>query len=686
MPRWPAASDPGRDAGLGGGSDVQARRRQVAGAFGRDGALAGALAGFRPRAAQVEMALAVFDAIAVRGTLAAEAGTGTGKTFAYLVPALLAGGKILVAAGTKTLQDQIYDKDLPAACRALNVTVEAALLKGRQNYVCRLRLERTAASGTLGSPQEARDLQRIARFARTSQTGDRSEIPGLPEDAAVWPTVSSTRDNCLGQECAHFEACFVMRARRRALAADVVVVNHHLLLADMALREERDAELLPNADVVIVDEAHHLARVAADFFGANWSLQQLIDAGADAMRIGLHAARDGASWPQLARDLEQAARGLRLSLGEAGVQGRARLDFEALAGVGAVGEESIPAGIGAVDRALSALEAAVSGNEGRDAELDLLLPRVRALRATVAPWGARRADDSAGTAQVVRWVSATAHGAQFHATPLSCADAFARAREQREQAWILTSATLAVGQRFGPFLDELGLSGATARSWESPFDFARQALLYLPSPLPAPQDERFPERVADAVWPVLRASGGRAFILCSTLRAPARVAQRLQQLMEGSGERLPLLVQGESNRRAMLADFRRLGNAVLVGSVSFWEGIDVRGDALALVAIDKLPFAPPDDPVVAARIRRLRAEGRNPFLEYQLPQAITLLRQGVGRLIRDDHDRGVLMILDERLLSRSYGQTILASLPPFARTRDLDEACAFFAPAAGTRP
>ncbi len=657
---------------------VQRCRETVLAAFAADGALAGGIKGFRQRDSQREMALAVFDAIVQRTTLAAEAGTGTGKTLAYLVPALLAGGKVLISAGTKTLQDQIFDKDLPAVSRALGLTVDSAILKGRQNYVCRLRLERTQESGMLGSLDDVRALQHVVRFARLSESGDRAELAEVAETSAIWPAVTSTRDNCLGSECAHFETCYVVRARRRALAADVVVVNHHLLMADMALREETDTELLPNADVVIVDEAHHLTRIAADFFGQGWSLQQLVELGADVLRIGLQHARDGASWPDLVRAVEAAARSVRLCLAEAGLAPRARAAYERVARDGAV-----PAAVAVLDESLAVLQAALQQNAGRETELDLLSPRTARLRDLLAVWKRTPfADDGTAPPDVVLWVAATTHGAQFHATPLSCADAFARARQERSQAWILTSATLTTGQRFDPFLRELGLPGATALRWDSPFDFPRQALLYLPSPMPNPQDADFGALVAEAAWPVVQASRGRAFILCSTLRAVTRVSARLRELMLEAGDALPLLVQGDANRRSMLAEFRRLGNAVLVGSVSFWEGIDVRGDALSVVVIDKLPFAPPDDPLVAARIRQLQSQGRNAFRDFQLPHAITLLRQGVGRLIRDDGDRGVLMILDERLLSRSYGTTILASLPPFARTRSQEQACGFLAVAA----
>jgi ATP-dependent DNA helicase DinG len=475
----------------------------------------------------------------------------------------------------------------------------------------------------------------------------------------------------------------------------VVVVNHHLFLADLALRDDAVRDFLPSVDTVILDEAHQLPKVAADFFGTGWSLAQLADLAQDARALGLAKAAGGAAWVPLTQGVEAAARNLRLLLTEAGLAAGTRVALERCAA-----KTTLKRGIAGVDDALAALAAAVKANNGRDVELDALGPRLASLRAETAAWlaalepaeaeGAGQAGEAeaeraqAGeateeaAAQRVRWIAVTAHGAQFHATPLAPGAAFARAREQQVQAWILTSATLTLAGSFAPFVADIGLPQARTERWESPFDFQQQALLYLPKPLPSPLRSDFPEQVADAVWPVIAAAGGRAFVLCSTLRAVERVAARLKDAMQRDQMMLPLLVQGSSTRRALLEEFRRQGNAVLVGSVSFWEGIDVRGDALSVVAIDKLPFAPPDDPVVEARIRRLKSLGRNPFLEYQLPEAVTLLKQGVGRLIRDERDRGVLMILDERLLGKPYGRTVLASLPPFARTRDEAVACAFF--------
>jgi ATP-dependent DNA helicase DinG len=624
------------------------------------------------------MALAVHDAIAAGGTLIAEAGTGTGKTFAYLVPALLSGGKVLVSTGTKPLQDQLFRKDLPAVQRALGLNVQMALLKGRANYLCLHRMERAEGEALLATRQDVAHLRTIRRFASATATGDRAELGAVPENAAVWPLVTSTRENCLGAECPRYSECFVFKARREAQAADVVVVNHHLFLADLALRDDAIRDFLPAADTVVLDEAHQLPSIAADFFGVTLSLAQLLDAGRDARALGLARATDGAAWVALASHFERAVRDLRLTLGEAGLATGSRTPLDRVAR-----REELRAALLALDSAGAELARALEINRGRDAELDLLIPRMAELRRQLADWAeAMRTepDDDLGGEDAepsVRWIAVTAHGAQFNRTPLAPAHALGRARAAQPQAWILTSATLTTGGRFDHFVSEVGIDAPTTVRWESPFDFQRQALLYLPQEMPAPSDPDFPERVADAAWPLVRANGGRAFLLCTTLRAVDRVAERLRALMRRDATELPMLVQGTSTRRALIDAFRAAGNAVLVGSVSFWEGIDIRGEALSLVVIDKLPFAPPDDPVVDARIRHVRRLGRNPFNEFQLPEAVMLLKQGAGRLIRDEHDRGVLMILDERVLSRSYGRVVLASLPPFSRTRRESEAVAF---------
>jgi ATP-dependent DNA helicase DinG len=633
------------------------------------------------------MALAVFDTICERSTLLVEAGTGTGKTFGYLVPALAAGGRVLVSVGTRALQDQVFAKDVDAVRRALGAPIEVALLKGRQNYVCRLRLAASQDESILGGETPAAQWRTIERFSRQSVTGDRGELAAIAETAPIWAQVTSTRDTCTGSECPHYGDCFVYRARRLALAADLVVVNHHLFLADLALKDDSVGDLLPAVDTVILDEAHQLPRIAAEFFGRGWSLRQVSELGRDARRHGTRAAADDPGWLGRSQDLEAALRLIRLELAQAGVDPGARVALDRVAGA-----------IGLID-ALERLSGEIAGlvqslksHAGRDPELDLLAPRAIRLRDEVEDWiGALRvlaSSDPAPSDAVdveraaeVRWIAATQVGAQFHATPLDPGAAFARARARQTQAWILTSATLTVDGRFDAYATEMGLAQATTRRWDSPFDFQRQACLYLPrlgshaaSPS-APGD--LSVRVAECAWPLLRAAGGRAFVLCSTLRAVARIAARLRELIDEEAAPLRLLEQGSGTRSALLEEFRRRRDAVLVGSVSFWEGIDVRGDALALVVIDKIPFAPPDDPVVAARIRRLRSLGRNPFSEYQLPEAITLLRQGAGRLIRGERDRGVLVIADERIVDKGYGRIVLASLPPFWQTRDPDEARRF---------
>jgi ATP-dependent DNA helicase DinG len=625
------------------------------------------------------MATTVYRAICDGATLVAEAGTGTGKTFAYLVPALLAGGKLLISTGTKPLQDQLFRKDLPAVLKALKLGAATALLKGRANYLCLHRMARAEVDALLPTRDDARHLRSIVHFAGVTSTGDRAELSDVPEGAAVWPWVTSTRDNCLGSECARFADCFVFKARREAQAADVVVVNHHLFMADLALRDDAIRDFLPAVDTVILDEAHQVPEVAAEFFGTTLSLAQWLELARDSRALGLSRAADGASWTLLTAALERAVRDVRLALGDLGLAAGSRTPLSRLPR-----DPRLQQMFYRLDEEAAKLARAVEINRGRDPELDLLAPRIAELKRGVAEWSkALEERDVETDAPVdededpaVRWVSLSTHGAQFNKTPLAAGRLLARARDAQPQSWILTSATLTSGGRFDHYLAELGIESRTAR-WESPFDFPRQALLYLPQKMPSPFDAGFAEQVAEAAWPLVRANGGRAFVLCTTLRAVDRVADRLRQLMERDDTILPLLVQGSSSRRALLDEFRGTGNAVLVGSASFWEGIDIRGDALSIVVIDKLPFSPPDDPIVEAKIRYLRRIGRNPFNDYQLPEAIVRLKQGVGRLIRDENDRGLLMVLDERLLTKSYGRTVLASLPPFARSRSQDEAVEF---------
>lgn len=638
---------------------------EIESVFAADGALARAIPGYRVRPQQIEMAQRIAAAIDKHGVLVAEAGTGTGKTFAYLVPALMAGGKVILSTGTKTLQDQLFQRDLPMVRDALKAPATVALLKGRANYVCHYHLERARTEGRFLSREEAGHILAIARFAKTTSTGDKSECAVVPEDSAAWAAATSTRDNCLGQECPNAKECFVTAARREAQAADVVVVNHHLFFADVMLRDTGIAELLPACNTVIFDEAHQLPETASLFFGENVSTGQLLDLARDARMEGLAAAQDFAELPDGARMLEKAARDLRLAIpGE-----NARFSLSQLA---PVFHEAVDTVAAELARFGALLESQAERSEG----LEHCWRRAQELALTLKRW--RQTEDTG----LVRWVEVFSQALSLNATPLHIADIFRKQMEGHPRAWIFTSATLAVESDFSHYCAELGLDGgekaADTGCWGSPFDYPNQAVLYVPQGLPDPNSRDYSDEVAKAAWPLIHASRGRAFVLCTSLRAMRRIHELLQARFEAEAFDHPLLLQGEGSRSDLLARFRRLGNAVLVGSQSFWEGVDVRGEALSLVIIDKLPFAPPDDPVLAARIEHMKKAGRNAFMEYQLPRAVINVKQGAGRLIRDEADRGVLMICDPRLITKPYGKRVWRSLPPMRRTRVLEEVLDFF--------
>lgn len=692
--------------------------------FAPDGPLARALPGYVPRPAQVELARAIGQAMRQRGTLVAEAGTGIGKTWAYLVPAFVQGGKVLISTGTRTLQDQLFSRDLPRVRAALAVPVTAALLKGRGNYVCHYHLDRLQGDErALKSRAEVAQLRQIQVFAGISKTGDRADLAQVPEDAEIWQRVTSTRENCLGQECPRIRDCFVLKARRQAQEADVVVVNHALFMADLVLREEGVTDLLPEVDTVIFDEAHQLPDTATRFLGSSVSTHQLLDFCRTAEAAGLAYAREAAPWSEVVRQLETAARELRLACAAlermpgrkatfdaipgpevfdaALAQLRAALDaaVRALAGVAEKHPDLMAAARGGAELSLRLTRWATPGRDGGQArDLEDGWGRDANALAREAPQEdedgeagdpngppspeallqASVAESVSWAGPAVRWVEQGQHHVRLHAAPLSVAQAFSRYRKPG-QAWVLTSATLSVHGDFGHFTRQLGLDDADTGRWESPFDYATQGLLFVPKDMPEPQSPRFTERFVETLMPLLEASPGGALVLCTTLRAVERVAQALGEAIEDAGHDWPLLRQGEATRRDLLERFARLKHPVLVGSASFWEGIDLPGEILTLVAIDKLPFAPPDDPVIEARLRACREQGGNPFAEYQLPEAAISLKQGAGRLIRTEHDWGVLMVGDARLVEKPYGKRLWRGLPPFARTRSLDEALAFYA-------
>ncbi len=627
--------------------------------FSDSGRLATDISGFRPRQSQIDMARAVAQAIAGQTALIVEAGTGTGKTFAYLVPALLWGGKVIVSTGTKNLQDQLFLRDIPVVRKALNAPVSVALLKGRANYVCHFHLERTLQNGRLTAREDVGYLRDISRFIKTTGTGDKAELSNVPENALIWNLVTSTRDNCLGAECAHYQDCFVMKARKEAQQADVVVVNHHLFFADVALKDTGVAELLPSANTVIFDEAHQLPETATLFFGEDISTSQIMELCRDVLAEGLTHARDGADWGALVASLEKSVRDLRLTFPPEGT----RLAFAQIAG----SSPFFPA-LEHLKRMLSHMVEVLATQAERAETIEQC--RVRAVEIGIRLTDWKEATDES-LPPTVLWVEAFSQSVQLHRTPLSIAPIFSKQREGPPRAWIFTSATLAVKQDFTHYSSQLGLTDEKAISLPSPFDYERQPLLYSPTILPQPNSPDYTDAVIDAALPVIEAAGGRTFFLCTTLRAVKKTAERLRDEFERRKLPYPLFVQGEIGRTELLTQFRKAGNAVLIGSQSFWEGVDVPGDALSVVIIDKLPFAPPDDPVLAARITEMEKRGLNGFMHHQLPEAIINLKQGAGRLIRNESDRGVLMICDPRLLSKPYGRRIWQSLPPFARTREL---------------
>ncbi len=669
---------------------------ELARIFADTGTLAQGIPGYRPRAAQHKMAEAVAGAIERSDSVIVEAGTGTGKTFAYLVPAMLWGGKVILSTGTKNLQDQLFLRDIPTVRRALNVPISVSLLKGRANYLCHYHLERAQANGRLASKQDAAWLHEIGRFAKVTSSGDKAELAVVPENAPVWQLVTSTRDNCLGSECPNYKDCFVMRARKEAQQADVVVVNHHLFFADVVLRDTGMAELLPAANTVIFDEAHQLPDTATLFFGETLSTSQLLEICRDTVAEGLSHARDAVDWVAIAAPLERAARDLRLAFGKE----NARLALGQIEADRRIGEPFFDT-LDALEEALSTFVEHLESQAERAETLQQCHRRAVELQQRLGAWrdegkaferprrkhqapAAKRAGGrcaAAGCAGAVRAGNGAlgggffAHGATAPHAAVDCADLYAPARGPSARVGLHVGHVVGEGQ-FHP------LRGAT-RAEQGPFaDAAESVRLRQAGPAvrtarhAAANRRSSPMRGAGGAA-ADRGAGGRTFLLCTTLRAVQRASDLLYEAFAERGLELPLLVQGQASRTELLDRFRELGNAVLVGSQSFWEGVDVRGEALSLVIIDKLPFAPPDDPVLAARMEVLQKKGLSPFAVHQLPHAVITLKQGAGRLIRSESDRGVLAICDTRLVEKPYGRQIWQSLPPFTRTREAQTVVSF---------
>ena len=620
------------------------------------------LPGFAPRAGQQRLAEAIEATLTDGGTLVAEAGTGIGKTLAYLVPVLEQGGRTIISTGTKTLQDQLFFRDLPLVQKALGRNPRSALLKGRGNYLCLYRMQRTREEGLLASRDAVRELEAVHAWSAQTTDGDLSLTPVLRADSPLWPQVTSTADNCLGSACPRFDECHVARARKRAQEADVVVVNHHLLFADMAVRQRGFGEVLPGAEAFIVDEAHQAPETAAQFFSSGLSVRQVSDWCDDLLAEAGQASGALKMVQEPVAECQQALKALQAAAAEHLGDRGSWSDF--------LSTEPVRDGLRRLDETLAGMQPLLEDLGDASRGLESCARRQGELLAVLDQLDA--ADDQ----QAVRWYERRGRGFALHLTPLDIADTFREFRADLDARWVFTSATLAVREDFGHFSRRLGLDEPDTLQVDSPFDYPNQALMWLPEHLPEPREPDFVPRLLDEVRPLIEASGGRAFLLFTSHRALREAAEQLQGDLD-----YPLFVQGEYPRSLLLEQFREAGNGVLLGSASFWQGVDVIGDALSLVVIDKLPFAAPDDPVTRARADAARRAGENPFMSLALPQAVIALKQGAGRLIRDVNDRGALVICDPRLRSRGYGEVFLASLPPMRRAASRDELVAFFADA-----
>lgn len=625
--------------------------------FSSDGVLAQAITGFKPREAQREMATAVAQAVQTGGELVVEAGTGTGKTYAYLAPALRAGKKVIISTGSKALQDQLYGRDLPTIGKALKFAGKTALLKGRSNYLCLERMEQQSMSGGELRDQALSDLMTLRSWSSVTVDGDVSSCSGVAEDSPLWPLVTSTNDNCLGSDCPRYKECFVVKARKKAMDADVVVVNHHLFLADLVVKESGFGELIPDAEVMIFDEAHQIPDIASQYFGQQLASRQLLDLAKDITIAYRTELRDTQQLQKVADRLSQCTQDFRLTLGDPGYRGNLR-DL--------LSDQQIMRMLTLLDDALELCYDVIKLSLGRSALLDAAYERAAQYRTRLKRL---RNIDEPGFSY---WYECSSRHFVLALTPLSVAERFREVMDNRKAAWVFTSATLAVDDEMGHFADRLGVSNAKTLILDSPFDYAHQALLCVPRNLPEPNQRGGGRQLAAMMKPLIDANKGRCFFLCTSHLMMRELAAEFRASMT-----LPVLVQGETSKGQLLKQFLDAGNALLVATSSFWEGVDVRGDALSLVIIDKLPFTSPEDPLLKARMEDCRLRGGDPFKEVQLPDAVITLKQGVGRLIRDVDDRGVLVICDQRLVSRPYGALFLNSLPPTPRTRSIDRAIAF---------
>lgn len=618
--------------------------------LGEEGPIAKLVPGFAAREQQQEMAERVAAALDNGEHLIAEAGTGTGKTFAYLVPALVSKSKVLISTGTKNLQDQLFHKDLPIVSKALGVPATVALLKGRANYLCLHRLDLAEQEGRFRTPEMAHSVIQIREWSVKTVSGDIAEMSSISEDDMIWSSVTSTSDNCLGSDCGYFDKCHLIEARRQAQAADVVVINHHLLFADMMLREEGFSELLPQADAIIVDEAHQLAEVASSFFGESLSGNQLLELARDSEAEYLTEINEDPNFIRIASVLQKLTKDLRLAFGAE----QRRADWQSIAR-----DKEFKKALLAVSKQLEKLEKQLSPLAERSKGLESCYERCLELRSRFTKLTTDVPEDH------IHWFETHKRSFTLHITPFDISEIFHSQMQSMNVVWMFTSATLTVANSFDHFKQRLGIETDNTAIWDSPFDYSKQAVMYVPESLPEPTASEYTEAVVEKALPIIEACQGGVFFLFTSHKA----LQQAAELLDGELD-VPLMVQGDKPRDVLLSEFRHYGNAVLLGTSSFWEGVDVRGEALTCVIIDKLPFASPGDPVLKARIDNIRKKGGNPFIDFQLPSAVITLKQGAGRLIRDVNDRGVLMLCDPRLMTKSYGNIFIDSLPSMMKTRN----------------
>ncbi len=631
--------------------------------FGEDGALARAFDGYQPRPGQLQMARTIRSAINDQRTVVIEAGTGVGKTFGYLAPVLLSGKKAIVSTGTKHLQDQLFTRDLPTLAKLMGHSPRTALLKGRANYLCPYRLESTLQEGRLKAPDWVGALHRIRQWATRTHDGDITRLTEVPEDHGIWPLVTSTNDNCLGKDCPKLDGCFVAKAREAAHEAELVVINHHLLCADISIRQNGFAELLPEADVIILDEAHQLPDIASQFFGSAISSGQLMDLLRDTQREQQAEAVDMTDLLTAGAALEAALTPCQAAIADARTD---RIAWDEVSGM-----PGIAAAFGTLKQRLADFCQLLDHAAERGPGLKSCHERATLLRQLLDTYLKNSAEPG-----LVRWLERREKSFTLHSTPMDAGKTFSDVVESTPRTWVFTSATLAAGQDFSHFTRRLNLDLAQCEQTPSPFNYPEQALMYLPRDLPDPKtDPDFTLKILRRVFPVLKASQGRAFLLFTTHRELKKAAEILRGKLP-----FPLFIQGEGAKAELLDGFRQSGNGVLLGTQSFWEGVDVRGEALSVVVIDRIPFAPPDDPVRRAREAKIKEAGHSPFAAMSIPEAIITFKQGVGRLIRDVTDRGVLVLCDPRLQTTGYGRQILNALPPMRRTHDEAAVSAFFTP------